>query len=198
MRDMIKMVVVITLLSGISGGLLAAVRVGTKEKIAYQQLLYVQGPTIKDILQGCSNDPLVDRFQIKDGNIDRDFFVGTFDGTPKTVAFEVFGKGFKDLVGVMVGVNVEDGKIVAAGVTTHKETPGLGSRAKTDPAFSAQFKGTEMKELYKIKADGGDVDAISGATITSRGVCLALTDAGAVYKRLKNQIEEKLKGIAKK
>jgi len=41
------------------------------------------------------------------------------------------------------------------------------------------------------------VDAVSGATLTSRGVSAALTDAGQVYKRLKPQITEKLKSFTK-
>jgi len=193
MREIIKMIVVLTVLSAFSGGLLAAVRGGTKEKIEYQQLVFVKGPAIRSIFEGCSNDPIVDRFKIKDGDIERSFFVGVFDGKAETVTFESFGKGFGGDIGLMVGVNINDDKIIGMGVTTHSETPGIGSKAKTDPRFSNQFKGLSAVELCKVKPDGGEIDAMSGATVTSKGVCVGVTEAGNIYKRLKPQIAEKIK-----
>ncbi|MBW1746370.1 MAG: FMN-binding protein [Deltaproteobacteria bacterium] len=193
MREIIKMIVVLTVLSCFSGGLLAAIRGGTKDKIEYQQLVFVKGPAIRTILEGCSNDPIVDRFKIKDGDIERSFFVGVFDGKADTVAFESFGKGFGGDIGLMVGVNVNDDKIINIGVTTHSETPGVGSKAKSDPKLSNQFKGFGLIKSFKVKPDGGEIDAISGATVTSRGVCGGITEAGNIYKRLKSQITEKIK-----
>ncbi len=193
MRELIKMVVVLTVLSSISGGLLAAIRTSTKEQIENQQLEFVKGPAIRQILQGASNDPVADRFKIKDGQVERSFFIGEFDGKKNVVAFESFGKGFGGDLGVMVGVNVDDDKIVGVGVTTHSETPGVGSRAKSEPEFAAQFKGKLLADTFKVKPDGGQVDAVGGATVTSRGVCVALTDSVAIYQRLKPQIAEKLK-----
>jgi len=62
----------------------------------------------------------------------------------------------------------------------------------------AQFTGKPMIETFKVKADGGKVDALSGATVTSRGVASGLTDAALIYKRLKPQLVEKLKEFSKK
>ena len=198
MRELIKMVVVLTVLSAFSGGLLASLRDGTKDRIEYQQLKFVKGPAILDIFKGATNNPIVDRFKIKDGDVERSFFIGKFDGKPDEVAFESYGKGFGGDIGLMVGVNPSTDKIVGVGVTTMSETPGVGSRAKTDPDFVAQFAGKPMIETFKVKADGGQVDALSGATVTSRGVSSGLTDAGSIYKRLKPKITEKLKEFSKK
>jgi len=197
MREMIKMVVVLTVLCTFSGGLLAAIRSGTKEKIEYQQLKFVKGPAIKSILQGASNDPIVDRFKLTDGKIERSFFVGVFDGKASAAAFESFGKGFGGDIGLMVAVNLDNDNIIGVGVTTHSETPGIGSRAKTDPTFAAQFKGLSIKDAFKVKPDGGQVDTVSGATVTSRGLAVAATEAGNVYKRLKPEIAKKLKEFTK-
>lgn len=198
MRELIKMVVVLTVLSTFSGGLLASLRDGTKDRIEYQQLKFVKGPAILKILEGASNNPIVDRFKLMDGEVERSFFVGNFDGKTDTVAFESSGKGFGGDIGLMVGVNLNTDKIIGVEVTTHSETPGVGSRAKSDPDFVAQFTGRPLMEAYKVKADGGQVDAISGATVTSRGVSGGLTDAGLIYKRLKPKLAEKLKDFPKK
>jgi len=197
MREMILMVVVLTCLSAVSGGLLAAIRDNTKERIEYQQLKFVKGPAIRAILQGASNDPITDRFKITDGDVERSFFVGVFDGKAQRVAFESAGKGYGGDVGLMIGVNLADDNILGVGVTTHAETPGLGSKAQSDPAFVSQFKGLGAKETFGVKSDGGQIDAMSGATITSRAVCAGVTDAGKIYQKLKPQIAEQLKQYQK-
>ncbi|MBW1805601.1 MAG: RnfABCDGE type electron transport complex subunit G [Deltaproteobacteria bacterium] len=193
MREMIKLFVVVALFSAVAGGLLATVRNATQDQIENQQLIFVKGPTVARIMEGCSNNPLEDRFKISDGEREIAFFVAEFDGKRNTIAFETFGKGFGGDVGVMVAVNLESDEIVGIGVTTHSETPGLGSRAKSDLTFSAQFKGMSIKEPFKVKPDGGKIDALSGATVTSRGVCAAVSDSSEIYKRLKDKILKQVK-----
>jgi len=193
MREMLKLFVAVVVFSCLSGGVLAAIQNVTKDRIEYQQLKFVKGPTIKQIMKGCTNDPLIDRLKILDEAKEMRFFVGKFEGKPDAVAFETFGKGFGGVMGVIVGVDLKTDKIIGVGVTTHSETPGVGSRAKTDPKFASQFKGLPITEPFKVKADGGQIDALTGATISSRGVCGALVEAGEIYKRLKPTLIEKMK-----
>ena len=78
MREIIRMITVLTVLCAFSGGLLAALRDGTQERIENQQLEFVKGPAIRAILKGSSNDPIADRFKIKDGETERNIFVGQY------------------------------------------------------------------------------------------------------------------------
>ena len=195
MRDMIKMVVVLTILACLSGSLLAALRNGTQERIDNQVLEFVKGPAIRDIFEDATNDPIKDRFNLKDGDVERTFFVAVIDGEPRGIAFETSGKGYGGDVGLMVGIDVKDNELLGVGVTTHAETPGMGAKAKSDPSFVAQFKGLALEQPYKVTSDGGSINAISGATITSRAVSSAATDADKIYQKLKSQIADKLKGI---
>ena len=83
-------------------------------------------------------------------------------------------EGFSGRIWIMVGFD-EDGTINNTAVLEHKETPGLGDKmdiSKSD--FSKQFAGKNPND-YKLQVtkDGGDVDAITAATISSR----AFTDA---------------------
>jgi electron transport complex protein RnfG len=197
MREMIKMVIVLTILSCFSGGVLAYLRNSTQERIDNQVLEFVKGPAVRTILEGAGNNPIADRFTLKDGDVERTFFVAMYDGEPRGIAFETSGKGFGGDVGVMVGIDVKDDKLLGVGVTTHGETPGMGARAKTDPSFVSQFKGLPATKPFKVAADGGSINALSGATITSRAVSAATTDAGAIYQKLKSQIDDKLKGFKK-
>jgi electron transport complex protein RnfG len=197
MREMIKMVIVLTVLSCFSGGVLAYLRNSTQERIDNQVLEFVKGPAVRTIFEGADNNPIADRFTQKDGDDERTFIVEVYDGDPRGIAFETSGKGYGGDVGVMVGIDVKDDKLLGVGVTTHGETPGMGAKAKTDPSFVSQFKDLPATEPFKVAADGGSINAISGATITSRAVSAATTDAGKIYQKLKSQIDDKLKGFNK-
>jgi electron transport complex protein RnfG len=82
-------------------------------------------------------------------------------------------------------------------VTTHAETPGMGAKAKTDPSFVEQFRDLTLDDPLKVTSDGGSINAISGATLTSRAVCSAANDAVKIYEKLKPQLAEKLKEFNK-
>jgi electron transport complex protein RnfG len=97
----------------------------------------------------------------------------------------------------MVGINMESDAIISVGVTTHAETPGLGSKAKDDPGFAAQFAGISAMEPVKVNKDGGTINSISGATITSRAVTSAATDVNEIYQRMKPQLIEQANSFGK-
>ena len=109
------------------------------------------------------------------------------------VAFETYGKGYGGDIGVITAVNLDTDEIIGVAVTTHSETPGVGSKAKTDPDFRRQYGGQPITDIFKVKADGGKIDAISGATISSRGVSAAVVQSGEIYKRLKDDLKNKMK-----
>ena len=197
MREMIKMIIVLTILATLSGGLLAAIRDNTQERIENQVLEFVKGPAIRSILKEATNDPIVDRFQLKVEDVEHTFFVGVFNGEPRAVTFETSGKGYGGDVGLMVGIDVKENKLLGVGVTTHAETPGMGAKSKTDPSFAAQFSDISLEDPIKVNQDGGSINAISGATITSRAVCSAATEANEIYNQLKDQIEDQLKNFKK-
>jgi Na+-translocating ferredoxin:NAD+ oxidoreductase subunit G len=193
MREMLKLFLTIVVFSAVAGGLLATVRSATKDRIEFQQLVFVKGPTIRQIMKGSSNDPVEDSFKLRDGDTERTFFKGKFDGKFKTVALESRAAGFGGEIGVMAAINIDTGRIVGVGVTTHSETPGIGSRVKTDPSFTRQFEGLPVEESFDVKAGGGAIDAISGATVTSRGVCAAVSKICDIYGRLKDKILPEMK-----
>jgi H+/Na+-translocating ferredoxin:NAD+ oxidoreductase subunit G len=197
MRELINMVVVLTGISLASGGLLASLRNGTQDRINQQVLEFVKGPSVRGVFKDATNDPIATRFQLKDGQTVRTFFVGELDGTLRGVALEAAGKGYKGEVGLIVAIDTQTDNVIGVDVTTHSETPGLGARAKTDPSFVAQFKGVSASAPAKVAQDGGSINAMSGATITSRAVAAGVSDAFSVYERLKPQIEQKLKEIRK-
>jgi electron transport complex protein RnfG len=120
-------------------------------------------------------------------------FPGKLPDGSKAIAFETKGKGgYGGDIGLMVGINMENDQIVGARVTTHAETPGLGARAKDDPKFVSQFSGKPIDANLALKADNGTIDAMSGATITSRAVTLGAIQAQKLYLQLKPEILKQL------
>ena len=188
MRDIIKLFAIVALFSAVAGGALALVQDATSEQIEKQVIKYVTGPSLEALLKDSENNPLEDRFKIQDGENTVDIFVAKFNGKRNVVAFESSGIGYDGKVGVMVGYNLDTDELVGMRVTTHTETQGIGSRATTDTAFIEQFKGMSVDTGFKVKSDGGDIDALSGATYTSKGVCSGVADSVEKYKRLKDEI----------
>ena len=197
MGEMIKMVVVLTVLSIVSGGSLSWLKDFTEPKIENQVMNLVKGPAIRQILNEADNDPVEDRFKIQDGEEERNVFVGVFGGAPDTVVMEASASGYGDKVGMVVAINMADETLRGIAVTTHKETPGLGARAKDDPSFAGQFAGQSIGSPFGVTTDGGQISALSGATITSRAVCTGVNNAIEAYNRLKPQLEEQIQGMGK-
>ena len=188
MREIIKMVIVLTILCCFSGVVLAYLSSSTKERIDNQVLEFVKGPAVRTIFEGAENNPITDRFILKDGDVERTVFVAFYDGEPRGVALETFGKGYGGDVGLMVGIDLQEDTLMGVGVTTHAETPGMGAKAKSDPAFVEQFKDLPLDKSVNVTSDGGSINVISGATITSRAVSAAAVEAGELYNKMKDQI----------
>lgn len=100
------------------------------------------------------------------------------------VAVESTTGGFGGDLKVLVGFD-KDGNILGYTILQHAETPGLG--AKADKWFQKDGKGSIVgknpnKDNLTVKKDGGDIDAITASTITSRAFLLAVTQAYNAYK----------------
>ena len=189
------MIVVLAAITGVSGLLLAGVNQGTKDQRKKQLLQFVKGPAISEVLSGSENQPLDDvkelEVEAKEEGKGADSVVDIFPAYKSdelwAVAFEVTGKGYGGDIGVIVGIDVAAEKLLGIGITAHKETPGLGARIR-EQGFRSGFAGLGLSGAVTVKAEGGEVDAISGATISSRGVCEAVTEAFEFYRENKEEI----------
>ena len=88
--------------------------------------------------------------------------------------------GYGGDITLMVGFKKDKKTVISYKVLVASETPGLGMKLKT-PEFADQFKGKDGASL-KVKKDGGEIEAITSATITSRAVCRAIADAQSKLK----------------
>ena len=95
--------------------------------------------------------------------------------------------GFGGPLSLMVGVT-PDGVVHNTAVLSHAETPGLGAKCTTDERFMAQWEGFDPSaKILSVKKDGGDVDAITASTITSRAYTEAVKNAVNAVKSLSHE-----------
>lgn len=103
-------------------------------------------------------------------------FKATKDGQDAGYCVEVLPKGFGGALMMIVGIHA-DGTVAGAKITAHAETPGLGAKAQQDPSWIAQFAGKQADGALAVTKDGGEISAITGATITSRAVTTGVNTA---------------------
>ena len=111
------------------------------------------------------------------------------DGKVTGAVFKVSPRGFGGLINTMVGINAE-GKIINYKILSLSETPGLGSKL-TSEKFTNNMKAlltSDSPDVFKVKKDGGNVDAVTAATISSRAFCNGMNEALEYYRNLKENI----------
>lgn len=130
---------------------------------------------IKQVVPVFDNNPDAEMYRLPTGEGD------SLDVYPAKKGNEIVGyavntytnNGFSGTITLMTGFK-PDGSIIDITVLSQKETPGLGTKMAL-PGFKDQFKGKNPADFpMKVVKDGGQVDAITAATISSRAFCDAV------------------------
>lgn len=134
---------------------------------------------IAEVAGGFDNNPFAEKMTIttKNKKHKMTMYPARQNGVLTSVAIKSStNTGFGGKIEIMSGFNV-DGSIRNFKVISSHETPGLGTKVD-EPKFKEQFKGFyPHRQVLKVKQDGGDVDAVTAATVSSRAVLKALERA---------------------
>lgn len=177
-----NMVVTLVLIAVLSAFVLAKVELFTKEPIqkAKDQR---ELQAISEVVNEFDNNPFEERMIITTPNKKHklELYPARKDGVINSFAIKTYtNTGFGGRMELIVGFYI-DGTIKNFKVIDHKETPGLGSRVN-EPRFKEQFNGfNPSKHKFKVKQDGGEIDAVTAATISSRAVINAIQRAVDAY-----------------
>jgi len=154
-------VILLTVVILASVVLLSFTNLYTKDLIAEQALAVMRGQLQTMFPEMTSFTAEKDIFVVKAGE--------------KTVgyAFVANGKGYGGAISILVGLQ-DASTLKGISIISQSETAGLGSRI-TLPKFTSQFAGKNVNDI-NLKADGGQIDGISGSTISSKGVVSAVRD----------------------
>lgn len=179
---MFNMIAVLVLVCSASALILAYVHEKTKAPIkAVKDNLELKA--ISEIVpSGFDNNPFTERTYITTSDGKRlVMYPVRQNGIITALAIKSYtNQGFGGKMEVMVGISL-DGNISGYKVIDHKETPGLGTKV-TEERFANQFKGINPSRIdFRVKKDGGDIDAVTAATISSRAVIDAVQRAYDAY-----------------
>ncbi len=126
--------------------------------------------------------PEMSRYEFKD-----DIYIIYSNSDKVGYAFIAIGKGYGGDINILVGLEDET-TIKGITIISHKETPGLGSRI-AESSFTDMFRGLNIADVA-LSRDGGQIDAITGSTISSSAVVDAVrTEAMEKVKLLKDSEE---------
>ena len=175
MKDMFAMGRFLFVVAALAGILLAFTEAMTAPRIAENQRLAFEVAR-KAVLPGATAFRMLHLPEkTKDGKAATQTFSlgfddkGVFLGTVQVVSPKGYGGAIDIALGLKSNLQVSDVQI-----QSQKETPGLGTKLESE-SFLAPFrsacKGMQGKVNFRVRKDGGDIDGITAATISSRAFC---------------------------
>lgn len=183
----LNMFIVLTIICVVSAAILGIVFQKTEKPIAEAK----QNKTleaIKKVVPAFNNNPNEEKYLLKtEDGFELEAYPTKMDSELQGTAVKTVSKqGFGGEVWLMVGF-MPDGTVIDISVLDHKETPGLGTKMN-DENFKSQFRKKNPESFnLKVKKDGGDVDAITAATISSRAFTDAINRAHTALMKGGNQ-----------
>lgn len=182
MRDYLRLTLVLAVICAVAGGLLALVNTFTEPKIiAYQAAAeakaYQEVMPAADQFTSLAADQLAKVKQNPETAGIEDIKVGTKAGQPVGWICKVASYGYSSDLRLLVGIG-NDAKLGGVLVLSQNETPGLGTNV-TEAEFIGQpaITNAQPQQDLKVKKDGGTVQAVAGATVSSRAVLRGINQA---------------------
>ncbi len=170
MREIGRMVLVLGVIGVVSASTLAYVRASLAPRIEQQSDLYVRGPALERLFGRPAAQLLANKIVLDTDEASYPVFYEREEGEVVGLAVEAPGHGgYSGDVVMMIAIDLRTGKMTGTEIIMHSETPGIGSQVEK-PSFRKQWRGLAATEAVALRADGGRVDAISGATFSSRAM----------------------------
>lgn len=183
MRDILKPALLLFIICLVVTAAMSFTYVGTKDAIAERAVLNEENARREVMADADKFEEIDDLNSITASNPEfgsiKKAFTGINDGTVIGYVFTIDSTGYGGNIRIIAGVD-RDGKVTGVKVGDNTETPGLGAKASQEP-FISQFSNLTATEPLKIVKGNStkpeEIDAISGATITSKAVVKAVQAA---------------------
>jgi electron transport complex protein RnfG len=165
-KDIAKITFTLVVFYVIGGFILAFVYANASPKI-YKNNEEAEKKALKQLMPEAEDISKLGDWSIHDKHAK--YFIAKKGGEPIGYIIQSFGKGYSSYINTFVAVD-KDFKVQKIDILAHGETPGLGDEIETD-WFKNQFKDKDLEHLKVLKTDTTEyIQAISGATISSRAV----------------------------
>ncbi|NLX40391.1 MAG: RnfABCDGE type electron transport complex subunit G [Bacteroidales bacterium] len=177
-----NMVITLSLICLICSALLGVVYSVTKAPIEAAELAKINN-AIKAVVPECDNNPSEEMMEVEGCVV----YPAKVNGNIVGYAIKVKASGFGGPIQMMVGFNA-DGTIYNTSVISHAETPGLGAKITGEIPTRTQIVGKNpASSNLTVTKDGGEIDAITASTITSRAFLKGVEAAYKVFVELQKQ-----------
>lgn len=180
-----NMFVSLTVICLVCSALLGGAYAITKDKIDEAEV-NKQNEAIARVVPEFDNIPSEEVFEVELEGKKYAVYPAKLSGEVVGYAINTSATGFSGPVVIMVGITAE-GRIFNTVPVSHAETPGLGAKISEEGnPFVEQFRDMDPSAtVLKVKKDGGDIDAITASTITSRAYTAAVESAWMVFNKIK-------------
>lgn len=181
MKENLKLGLILCLITSFAGIFLGFANEFTKEVIAQNSKLSAED--LKEILP--SANKIEDfAFEKKEDSTISEVFEAKGDSGSEGYVIKVSPKGFNGAIDMVVAIDNEGG-ISGVKVLSQSETPGLGAKVE-ETVFTDKFKGVTIEDKIKIvktaPSNDGEIQGITGATISSNAVLSGINDSINFYK----------------
>lgn len=190
-KDILIPTLALVIICTVTTGLLAVTNEITKEPIAQ-----AEQQSSQKSMESVSPEGTVSYEELETGD-DSAACYSAMDSDGNVIAYIVStsASGYGGKIKVMTGINAEDGTIIAVNVYDNSdETPGLGAKT-SDESFSGQFTGNAVANGFAVNKDADKypdsiaIDAVTGATISSRAVVNAVNHAVEIYSKVSGGVQ---------
>jgi electron transport complex protein RnfG len=191
-KDIIKITLNLVIVYLIGGFILSFVYAKAAPQI-YKNNVEAQKKALKELMPDA--DSIVKMGEWEPHEKHAEYFVAKKGGQVTGYVVQSFGKGYSSFINTFIAVDTNF-TVQKIKILSHQETPGLGDGIE-EPWFQAQFKGKTLDHLKVIKGETkDDIQALSGATISSRAVTEDAVKHGVEYlmKTIKEGNKEGEKG----
>ncbi|MDO4397261.1 MAG: RnfABCDGE type electron transport complex subunit G [Oscillospiraceae bacterium] len=181
-KEILRPAIMLFLIGAVCTALLAGTNLLTKDKIA-EISAQTENEAKAAVLSEA--DSFSEEKTVSVESKEYTYFEGTKNGEIKGYVIPVTTKSYGGDLSLIVGIDSESSKITGVEITSINDTAGLGMKAKNADFLEQYFGKTAGIGVNKNTPSGNEIQAITGATITSKAVTEAVNTAFSVYSEIK-------------
>jgi len=183
-KNIFKYALVLFIITAVTASLLAWVNMVTADKIA-QNAVLAENEALREVMVNAESFEMLDEASAKGYGAQAIYIAKDASGEEIGLCVKMAQNGYGGEIISVIGVDTE-GIVTGVSIISHSETPGLGAKLVKDD-FKGQFTGKGEVSVVKAGAKDNEVNAISGATISSRALAGSVNSAVSILKQIKGE-----------
>lgn len=182
-KDILRYALILFAITAVVAGLLAGVNLLTKDTITQNEVAAEQ-EALREVMPEAASFEALDAETAALYGVDAVYTAAGADGAAQGYCVKVSENGYGGVIQAVAGVDAA-GRVTGVSIISHSETPGLGANIEKE-SFRKQYTGQGAVDVVKAGAQEGEVNAVSGATISSKALTAGVNKAVEVAAQLQS------------